>query len=229
MASRKPHLDTRGALVRSAWALWSTQGYAHTSVNAIIAHAGLSKGTFYHWFSAQTDLVDAVADLMVERALSQVRADTPAEGTALEQLRTFLASSRAWRFAHAPGYREVAAVLYDPANRELRLRVRQRTERIATRELQRILSRALEDGSLEVHDPELTAEYLVHTGQALADLQIRDLLTGSPEVVDRVVERAVLHLRWMESGLGLSPGTLSALGGGFRDGLTRFLAPQEAP
>lgn len=229
MASRKPHLDTRSALIRSAWELWSTQGYANTSVNAIIAHAGLSKGTFYHWFDARTDLVDAVADLMVQRALQRVHADVPQEGTALEQLRTHLASSRAWRFANAPGYREVAAVLYDPANRELRRRVEQRTERVAIREIRAILARGAEDGTLAVADPDLTAEYLVHAGQAIADLQLRDLLAGDPGALDRLVDRAVLHLRWTEAGLGLAPGTLSELGDGFREGLRSLLTPKEDP
>jgi len=224
--SRKPHRDTRRQLVESAWALWSTQGLARTSVNAVIAHAGLSKGTFYHWFDSASALLDAVVDLMVERSLARVHASAPARGTALEQLRSYLAASRSWRLANAPGYREVMAALYAPDNRELRQRVQQRTASVAIRELTAILGRGVDDGTVPVDDPALAAEYVVHAGQAIADLQIRDLLAAD---VERVVRRAELHLSWTESGLGLPPGTLSGLGDDFRSGLMSLLPPEEAP
>ncbi|MCB9746688.1 MAG: helix-turn-helix transcriptional regulator, partial [Alphaproteobacteria bacterium] len=97
MASRKPDVDTRAALIEATWALLCERGLANTSVNAILERAGLSKGTFYHWFKSRTALLDAVAEHVLNVALANSRAHVAQAGSGLERLRVFLSAGRAWR------------------------------------------------------------------------------------------------------------------------------------
>jgi AcrR family transcriptional regulator len=60
---------TRGALLGAARELFGTRGYAETSLDAVVAAAGVTKGALYHHFSGKEDLVGAVFE-QVKRGLS---------------------------------------------------------------------------------------------------------------------------------------------------------------
>ena len=51
---------TTGALVGAARELFAADGYAATSLDAVVAKAGLTKGALYHHFSGKRDLFAAV-------------------------------------------------------------------------------------------------------------------------------------------------------------------------
>lgn len=60
---RPRHPDVRrGTLVEAAGALFVEQGVEATTIDEIAARAGVAKGTFYHYFAAKTDLLDALRD-----------------------------------------------------------------------------------------------------------------------------------------------------------------------
>lgn len=48
------------------------QGYSSTSVDQIISAAGVSKGSFYHFFKSKEELGDAVAQAYLEEALAAI-------------------------------------------------------------------------------------------------------------------------------------------------------------
>jgi AcrR family transcriptional regulator len=63
MARKKGReIDTRAALVDAALGLILERGVEAVSVDAIAAHAGLSKGTFFHFFPTKYDLLEAACD-----------------------------------------------------------------------------------------------------------------------------------------------------------------------
>ncbi|MGZ4794657.1 MAG: TetR/AcrR family transcriptional regulator [Acidimicrobiia bacterium] len=51
---------TRAALVTAARELFGEQGYAETSTDEVVAHAGVTKGALYHHFHGKEDLFRAV-------------------------------------------------------------------------------------------------------------------------------------------------------------------------
>ncbi len=61
------HSDARERLVRSAAELWHTRSYQDVGVSEICAHAGVQKGSFYHFFESKRDLALAVIDDSWER------------------------------------------------------------------------------------------------------------------------------------------------------------------
>lgn len=54
--------DARERLIESAGELWHTRSYADVGVSEICEHAGVQKGSFYHFFPSKRDLALAVID-----------------------------------------------------------------------------------------------------------------------------------------------------------------------
>lgn len=62
----------KSKLISTAQGLMLTQGYQPTSVDEIIATAGVSKGSFYHYFKSKEELGAAVAEEYLEAALKVI-------------------------------------------------------------------------------------------------------------------------------------------------------------
>jgi TetR/AcrR family transcriptional repressor of nem operon len=63
-------VTAREKLIATAQGLMHTQGYQPTSVDEIIAAAGVSKGSFYHYFKSKEELGAAVAEHYLEQAVA---------------------------------------------------------------------------------------------------------------------------------------------------------------
>jgi AcrR family transcriptional regulator len=53
---------TREALISAARELFGAQGYEGTSIDAVLAEAGVARGALYHHFATKTELFDAVLE-----------------------------------------------------------------------------------------------------------------------------------------------------------------------
>lgn len=63
--------DVRSRLSASAVGLFSVQGYRGTSVEEIVASAGVTKGAFYHYFSGKDDLLREIHDTFLDFEIEQ--------------------------------------------------------------------------------------------------------------------------------------------------------------
>ncbi len=57
----------RKKIIETAFRLFYDQGYDTTTIEQIINECKVSKGTFYHYFSAKTDLFSSLSDLFDEQ------------------------------------------------------------------------------------------------------------------------------------------------------------------
>ncbi len=83
--SRAAALQLRDRILEVATGLFLTEGYGSTSIEAVAAHAGISKRTFYHRFDDKAGLFAAV----VHRIIEQIRPppEVPLlEGAKLEEI-----------------------------------------------------------------------------------------------------------------------------------------------
>jgi AcrR family transcriptional regulator len=64
--------DTRKSLLDAAARLIAERGYRGMTVNEIVARAGLSKGTFYWYFSCKDDVLFAVLEEHIDRPLYEL-------------------------------------------------------------------------------------------------------------------------------------------------------------
>lgn len=58
---------TKSRIVQAAWKLFYEVGYENTTVDAIIARSGTSKGSFYHYFKGKDSLLNTLAYLFDEK------------------------------------------------------------------------------------------------------------------------------------------------------------------
>lgn len=56
------NVDIRQRILASAWELFYTRNFSDVGVQAICQHAGVNKGSFYHFFRSKQELVLAVLD-----------------------------------------------------------------------------------------------------------------------------------------------------------------------
>lgn len=82
----RPPLTTRGRLEEIAFTLFADEGYDATSVDDIARAAGISRRTFFRYFSSKTDLVWGDFDTQLA-GLRQILAGLPTSDPLLETIR----------------------------------------------------------------------------------------------------------------------------------------------
>ena len=82
-------MNVQDQVLRAALDLFSTRGYATTSVQEIVAAAGVTKGAMYHYFASKDDLLFAIYDrlLSLQKAhLDEIVATGTARGDGVEDV-----------------------------------------------------------------------------------------------------------------------------------------------
>jgi AcrR family transcriptional regulator len=82
----------RSRLLGAAIRIAGSEGYAGMTVSAVISKAGVSRKTFYEFFTDREDIFLEAFDLVVAQALDGCRAAYEGEGTWPERLRRVLES-----------------------------------------------------------------------------------------------------------------------------------------
>jgi AcrR family transcriptional regulator len=100
--------ETRSALLKSAFALFSERGYAETSLDQVAARAGFTKGAVYGLFASKEDLFLALVDEQNAEAvegLDEALPETACPELLLHSLGQFLAAflrdKRGWALVNA--------------------------------------------------------------------------------------------------------------------------------
>lgn len=147
---------TRELLIGAAADRFVRDGFAATSLEELVAAAGVSKGALYHHFSSKADLLEAVFDAVSRETIA--RAMTAAAGVASPRQALAL-SLKAWlRASQEPRPR---AVLLDIGPAVLGFRRARVIENVVSEALVRqAVERAVSMGDAECDDPRLTTKLL---------------------------------------------------------------------
>lgn len=60
-------------LIKIAYELFITKGYENTSVDEIIAKAGIAKGTYYYYFESKEQMLEDVVNMMIDRSVERAK------------------------------------------------------------------------------------------------------------------------------------------------------------
>lgn len=60
-------------LIKIAYELFITKGYENTSVDEIIASAGIAKGTYYYHFESKEQMLEAVVNKMIDEGVKRAK------------------------------------------------------------------------------------------------------------------------------------------------------------
>lgn len=60
-------------LLKIAYRMFIEKGYENTSIDEIIAEAGIAKGTYYYYFESKEATLEAVIDMMIEEEVGRAK------------------------------------------------------------------------------------------------------------------------------------------------------------
>lgn len=60
-------------LIKIAYELFITKGYENTSVDEIIAKAGIAKGTYYYHFESKEQMLEEVVNMMIDAGVKRAK------------------------------------------------------------------------------------------------------------------------------------------------------------
>lgn len=167
----KPAPVRRDEIIECAMQLFSERGYDATSINHIIARAGISKGAFYHHFQAKEDLIEALATRYAEEAAAASRPILEDETLdSFSRLSAFFASMRQQKVDAAPQLRTTFEPLFRPENIQLYHRSQRATFGVVLPILSDIIARGVEEKCFDVPDPEEAAETILGLMASTRDL-----------------------------------------------------------
>jgi AcrR family transcriptional regulator len=206
----------RAELIDCAQRLFLTRGYERTTINDVIAAAGLSKGAFYHHFRSKEDMLEAISDRFARESLGFIQElqANPALN-ALQRLNLLMSLGRDWKREHIVELKAVFTTLLYPENAVLYHRIVDAVSAVMAPALAEIIEHGATEGVFNVGDPPLAAEILLGLSNgrralviaALAEAE-RDVDRGVSMIVDRVRAEEAITNRI----LGLPPGGVDLLG-----------------
>ena len=210
----------RSELLDCAQALFFEHGYESTTINDIIAKAGISKGGFYHHFTSKEETLEALAARLAEQAVERVRDILDEDGVdALERLNAFLARSRQFKLEDAPKLRAAFDVIFSPENIMLYHRVSAASIAVMLPVLTRIIAQGRAEKLFDVPDAGAAAEMVLHLGASTHDAVARVVRASDPSDAEAAIEaldaRFHFHGIAIDRILGLPDGSLHFVEPGF--------------
>ncbi|MFW6215362.1 MAG: TetR/AcrR family transcriptional regulator [Alkalispirochaetaceae bacterium] len=204
-------LETKDRIVEAAQGLFFTQGYEGTSVAEIIKAVAIAKGTFYHHFGSKSDLLDEIVHRFTRdmlSALEPILEDTSL--SALEKLRLYLVRGFSWKVQDRERFYMLLNALYTDENLLLRKKMSDRSVRIMSPILARIVNQGVREGVFETPIPDRAGELALRLANALGEeaAELFRRLPDEPEAVSRIDAIFAEVEYGMERLIGAPPGTI---------------------
>lgn len=217
----KGYSQKQSAIAKNALELFLTHGYESATVDQIIAAAGISKGTFYHYFKSKRQILDHVVQGLRSKLTSGLRTISADEelGT-IDKLNSFFALNRRVKQSDIPLMKMLMRALYLPENLVLRFALSRELLRSLVPTLAEIIAQGVREGIIAIDYPEETARQLLQMGMNLRDeiVENQGQEGYSLETIQRRIDAFQLTV---ERSLGLPPASLRLVEPGY---LKAFLA-----
>ncbi|HVV94801.1 MAG TPA: TetR/AcrR family transcriptional regulator [Hyphomicrobiales bacterium] len=160
----KPPEVRRGDLLAAATRLFLDKGVDPTTIDDIVAAAGVAKGTFYLYFSSKDDLVAALRARFQDRLVAHI-----AEGIAARPADDWQGKLRAWVERAVGGYLDDYA-LHDIVFHDSRPTHRhQKAHNAAVAQIETLLGEGAAAKAWRVADPRMAAIFLFHGLHGVVD------------------------------------------------------------
>ncbi|ROP49430.1 TetR family transcriptional regulator [Enterobacter sp. BIGb0383] len=190
----------RAEILETAKALFTRQGYAGTSVADIVAEAKIAKGTFYYYFKTKSDVLESLAEQMVNEMV--LRASKVAEKpdlTAIEKICGIIMQQNQVKDAGG----DVVAGLHQVGNKELHDRVAIETVLSLGPVFADVIAQGVRENLFQVDDPLSTIQFIL----AGADFLLgENTFNWTPE---EKLARFEAMFKLIERALGAAPNTVA--------------------
>jgi AcrR family transcriptional regulator len=187
-------------IIETSERMFRENGYANTSVNAIIKEIGIAKGTFYHHYKSKEEVLEAIVDHTLDQIVGMAEqvADDPSMD-ALTKMRVLLSDSHIGDEETS----EVAEHLHLPGNRELHEATNIQTVLRLSPVFARIVEQGNEENVFNAKRPLETMQFLLTGSQFLLDGGLFDFSE------DELLQRRLVTQEIVEKALGARRGTFN--------------------
>lgn len=203
----------RNELLDSAQALFFSKGYEATTVADIMEKAGVSKGGFYHHFTAKDDLLESLGERLAAETVDRLQPILDEDGLdAVARMNAVLSQARRFKVEDAAAIRAAFDAAFKPENIVLYHRLNRAVGKVMLPLFIDILKQGKAEGLFRIDDPATTAEIILQLGTSTHDAVARAIeASGTPQAEEAA---AALDERLRQQGiaidriLGLSDGTI---------------------
>ena len=144
-------------LIQIAYRLFITRGYEHTSVDGIIAEAGIAKGTYYYYFESKEQMLEDVIGMMLQSEAEKAEAVLHTDLPVSEKIAAIIASVHPAREEQT-----IEDALHRPENVLMHNKTRERIFDLMIPILSRAAEEGVEKGLFHCsHIPERVREILI--------------------------------------------------------------------
>ena len=197
----------QGELLDAAQQLFVERGYRQTSVQAIIDHVGIAKGTFYHHYRSKADLLDALVMRLLDQSLALVQplVDDPGLG-AIDKFVGIFQRIGHWKAEHREFMLDVTRAL--SADAELQRHLTREGQLALEPVLARVIEQGVGEGVFDIRHSAQAGRIILRIGQSLSEAIAEILLRGErrAEASAQVEDHIEAHCDAMERVLGAPPG-----------------------
>jgi AcrR family transcriptional regulator len=166
----KEHDERRNEILETAQGLFYSKGYRQASVQDIINHVGIAKGTFYHYFGSKAELLNELVERMLHDALQLIEpivADD--ELNALEKFNRCFRDGLAWKGEHRAFLLGILPPFYSDENALFRHKLKAAATQGIVPLLTQIIRQGVAEGVFETDYPGDVAQIVLAIGQWLSD------------------------------------------------------------
>ena len=210
---RKGYDERKNHIIQAANGLFLQKGYEAASVDDILERAGISKGTFYHYFSHKLELLEAIVDNFTLSYIEPLEAIVDRTGSAVDKLNTVFELNQFLKKENESILKQVMAIFFKEENLIYKQRLNNRIKEVLTPYLFRILEQGLEEGSFDHADARETANLVVQLIFSSRDRLVEELMKPEPDV--KVMTKVMkTYQQCLERMLAVPTGSLKALSTG---------------
>ena len=230
MARRKgSQPGSREQLIEAAWDLMKEQGTSGLSVDAVVTRAGLSKGTFFHFFPAKRQFLETLCHRLADISWEEMA--TPleqADADPVALMNLLFASIRQWRATRSLALGALWRELVREENAALRSLVVTRWSDRLGAALTSLVEAGNTQGVMRVKDPQVVGALIAEWVAASTVGSLR-LVMERPdrEVIDLAVRRTNVTVESIERVLGLAEQSLARVDPGIVTALAEAMRQSE--
>ena len=224
----------RAEILDAAFGMFLARGYDNTSLNEIIAGAGLSKGMFYHHFASKEALLTALFERLTEQtyqAFAPILSDKGLD--AKTRLQRVLDRGAEIRMQYVELTRSIFVSLLQPESRLLYERINEAWIERMRPVLTALIEEGVETGVFQTEDAEGAADLLLQMGVATKYLLDRGMAAETLEERDAAALALETRLRFhavaLARILALPDNTFSIGPEGFAGKFMKALNPLDSP
>lgn len=204
----------RACILDAAQKLFFSQGWDDVTIADVLEEAGISKGGFYHHFTAKEDLLDGVVERFTVEALSSAEtARVATSGDALTRFNAFLAESSRWKAEQGPQMKFFVDAMTRPGNDVLFQRISNASGVAARPALRAMIADGVTEGCFDVPDIDLVTDTVFALSIGRRPILIAAIKAAENGDLDRATDllndRMVAEGALIDRLLGLQRGSIA--------------------